>query len=118
MTVIYDLIQRFEVVDGLPVLISSNVQVVESGEDLILAACEWLEKNVPTLRKKVTKSYVAFKRPGERKYCLILSQRLDGVSVSHASIYGGVDTNFPYLSQTKAKTKASLIDMLYGIFGE
>ena len=35
---IYDVIQRFEVEKGVPRLISTNIQVIEGGEDLMSLA--------------------------------------------------------------------------------
>jgi hypothetical protein len=42
---VYDLTQRFEIVDGVPTLISTKVQVIEGGSDLFLIAQQWLIKN-------------------------------------------------------------------------
>jgi predicted nucleotidyltransferase len=42
---IYDLIQRFEIINGVPTLISSNIQVIEGGSDLFSITQEWLLKN-------------------------------------------------------------------------
>ncbi len=41
---IYDVIQRFEVEKGVPRLISTNIQVIEGGEDLMSLAANLLEE--------------------------------------------------------------------------
>jgi len=46
---VYDLTQRFEIVDGLPTLISTRVQVIEGGSDLFSIAQQWLIKNTKVI---------------------------------------------------------------------
>ena len=42
--IIYDVIQRFEVENGVPRLISTNIQVIEGGEDLMSLAANLLKQ--------------------------------------------------------------------------
>ena len=66
MTLIYDLIQRFEV-DGVPTLISSNIQVIEGGSDLFSIAQEWIIKNT-NLVSCCKQQYVGYKSAKAKRY--------------------------------------------------
>ncbi|MEH2322120.1 MAG: hypothetical protein V7K32_00665 [Nostoc sp.] len=86
--IIYDVIQRFEVENGVPRLISTNIQVIEGGEDLLSLAMTMLEKLgfYEKFEEKRTSQYIGYKlkNPGKgaKRYQLILAQRKEGLSIS------------------------------------
>jgi len=82
---IFELIQRFEVVDGIPRLTSSNINVVEGGEDLMSIAVNLLNKLGFEKQFNLNRAsqYIGYRsRTGGKRYQLILCQRKDGVCVS------------------------------------
>ncbi|WP_236721410.1 hypothetical protein [Trichormus sp. NMC-1] len=86
--IIYDVIQRFEVENGVPRLVSTNIQVIEGGEDLLSLAISMLAKLgfYEKFEEKRTSQYIGYrlKNPGKgaKRYQLVLSQRKDGLYVS------------------------------------
>ncbi|HYX15036.1 MAG TPA: hypothetical protein VE944_11855 [Nostoc sp.] len=86
--IIYDVIQRFEVENGVPRLISTNIQVIEGGEDLLSLATSLLDKLgfYDKFEEKRTSQYIGYKlkNPGKgaKRYQLILSQRQDSLCIS------------------------------------
>jgi hypothetical protein len=86
--IIYDVIQRFEVENGVPRLVSTNIQVIEGGEDLLSLATSLLDKLgfYDKFEEKRTSQYIGYKlkNPGKgaKRYQLILAQRKEGLSIS------------------------------------
>ncbi|MBW4451470.1 MAG: hypothetical protein KME55_01655 [Nostoc indistinguendum CM1-VF10] len=86
--IIYDLIQRFEVENGVPRLISTNIQVIEGGEDLMSLATSLLDKLgfYNKFQEKRTSQYIGYKlkNPGKgaKRYQLVFAQRKEGLSIS------------------------------------
>lgn len=93
--IIYDVIQRFEVENGVPRLVSTNIQVIEGGEDLLSLAISLLTKLgfYEKFEEKRTSQYIGYRvknaGKGLKRYQLILSQRQDSlyVSISQSIIY-------------------------------
>jgi hypothetical protein len=86
--VIYDVIQRFELENGVPRLISTNIQVIEGGDDLTSLAIRILtdlgfDRN---FEKKQRSQYIGYRakdpQKGAKNYRLILMPRKEGLSVS------------------------------------
>lgn len=86
--IIYDVIQRFEVENGVPRLVSTNIQVIEGGEDLMSLATSLLDKLgfYDKFEENRTSQYIGYrlKNPGKggKRYQLILAQRKEGLSIS------------------------------------
>ncbi|MEH2238996.1 hypothetical protein [Nostoc sp.] len=86
--IIYDVIQRFEVENGVPRLISTNIQVIEGGEDLMSLAISMLEKLgfYDKFEENRTSQYIGYrlKNPGKgaKRYQLVLAQRKEGLCIS------------------------------------
>lgn len=86
--IIYDIIQRFEVENGVPRLVSTNIQVIEGGEDLLSLAISMLGKMgfYEKFEEKRTSQYIGYrlKNPGKgaKRYQLVLSQRQDSLYIS------------------------------------
>lgn len=86
--IIYDLIQRFEVEKGVPRLISSKIEVIEGGEDLMSLATSLLKQLgfYDKFEERRTSQYVGYrlKNPGkgDKRYQLILGQRKEGLCIS------------------------------------
>ncbi len=86
--IIYDVIQRFEVENGVPRLISTNIQVIEGGEDLMSSAASLLKQMgfYDKFEEKRTSQYIGyrFKNPGkgDKRYQLVLAQRKEGLCIS------------------------------------
>ncbi len=86
--VIYDLIQRFEVEDGVPRLIASTLNVISGGEDLFSTAQKLLEdrnfSNFFVERK--ASQYVGYRKKVSggvsKRSQLIISRRKDGICIS------------------------------------
>jgi hypothetical protein len=101
--IIYDIVQRFEVENGIPRLISTNIQIIEGSEDLMSIACNWVETHSPQLQKQIKQQYVGFKEKKEKRYSLVLTEKRDGLQVSHpriAALETAVfDGLFPYCHQ-------------------
>ncbi|QSJ19816.1 hypothetical protein JYQ62_14570 [Nostoc sp. UHCC 0702] len=86
--IIYDVIQRFEVEDGVPRLISTNIQVIQGGEDLLSLATSLLTQMgfYDKFEENRTSQYIGYKlknpRKGAKRYQLILAQRKDALCIS------------------------------------
>ncbi|WP_375467754.1 hypothetical protein [uncultured Nostoc sp.] len=86
--IIYDVIQRFEVENGVPRLVSTNIQVIEGGEDLLSLAISMLEKLgfYDKFEENRTSQYIGYrlKNPGKgaKRYQLVLAQRKEGLCIS------------------------------------
>ncbi|MFB2977280.1 hypothetical protein [Microseira sp. BLCC-F43] len=86
--IIYDLIQRFEVENGVPRLISTNIQVIQGGEDLMSLATNLLAQLgfYDKFEEKRTSQYIGYrlKNPGkgDKRYQIVLSPRQDGLCIS------------------------------------
>lgn len=118
MKVIYDLIQRFEIIDGVPCLISTNIQLIEGGESLISIAQDWLKENT-VLKPQVKKDYVGYKFADNKRYHVILAQRSKGLQiyfVPNSFIAGEPDTLFPYANKILVRSKSEVIASLENIF--
>ncbi|MEG4849864.1 hypothetical protein QUB10_03020 [Microcoleus sp. B5-D4] len=85
---IYDVIQRFEVEKGVPRLISTNIQVIEGGEDLMSLAANLLKQLgfYDKFDEKRTSQYIGYRlknpRKGDKRYQLVLAQRKEGLCIS------------------------------------
>lgn len=86
--IIYDVIQRFEVEKGVPRLISTNIQVIQGGEDLMSLAASLLKQLgfYDKFDEKRTSQYMGYrlKNPGkgDKRYQLVLAQRKEGLCIS------------------------------------
>jgi hypothetical protein len=86
--IIYDVIQRFEVEDGVPRLISTNIQVIQGGEDLMSLAASLLKQLgfYDKFKENRTSQYIGYrlKNPGkgDKRYQLVLAQRKEGLCIS------------------------------------
>ncbi|MDZ7959699.1 MAG: hypothetical protein RMY34_17755 [Aulosira sp. DedQUE10] len=86
--IIYDVIQRFEVENGVPRLVSTNIQVIEGGEDLLSLAISMLERLgfQDKFEENRTSQYIGYRlknpKKGAKRYQLILTQKKDGLYVS------------------------------------
>jgi hypothetical protein len=86
--IIYDVIQRFEVEDGVPRLISTNIQVIKGGEDLMSLAASLLKQLgfYDKFKENRTSQYIGYrlKNPGkgDKRYQLVLAQRKEGLCIS------------------------------------
>lgn len=86
--IIYDVIQRFEVENGVPRLVSTNIQVIEGGEDLLSLAISMLTKLgfYEKFDENRTSQYIGYrlKNPGKgaKRYQLVLAQRKEGLCIS------------------------------------
>jgi hypothetical protein len=79
--IVYDLIQKIEVTNGVPTLLSSNIQVIEGGSDLFSIAQEWLLKNTK-LVSFCKQQYVGYKSPKAKRYDLVLASRVTSLQIS------------------------------------
>lgn len=79
--IVYDLIQRFEVTNGVPTLLSSNIQVIEGGSDLFSIAQEWLLKKTK-LVSFCKQQYVGYKSPKAKRYDLVLASKVTSLQIS------------------------------------
>lgn len=86
--IIYDLTQRFEVENGVPRLVSSNLQIIEGGKDLLSLAISILAKLgfYEKFDENRTSQYIGYrlKNPGKgaKRYQLVLAQRKEGLCIS------------------------------------
>jgi hypothetical protein len=86
--IIYDLTQRFEVENGFPRLVSSNLQIIEGGKDLLSLATSILAKLgfYEKFDENRTSQYTGYrlKNPGKgtKRYQLVLAQRKEGLCIS------------------------------------
>jgi hypothetical protein len=120
--IVYDLVQRFEVIDGVPTLLSSNIQIIEGGDNLLSIAQEWLIKNTDLLAFN-KQQYIGYKTKGDKRYQLVLSPRTDFLQVSFLSyrlkdleIETEHDTLFPYAIRTAIRTPDKLKQLLQHLF--
>ncbi|MBD1840377.1 hypothetical protein H6F78_05690 [Coleofasciculus sp. FACHB-64] len=85
---VYDVIQRFEVENGIPRLVSTNIQVIQGGEDLMSLATKLLSQLGFNEKFKVSQAsqYLGYrlKNPakGAKRYQLVLAQRKEGLCIS------------------------------------
>lgn len=79
--IVYDVIQSFEVENGVPHLISTNIQVIECGSDLFSIAQEWLTKNTK-LASFNKQQYIENKSSKAKRYDLVLASRVTSLQVS------------------------------------
>ncbi len=85
---VYDVIQRFEVENGIPRLVSTNIQVIQGGEDLMSLATNLLNQLGFDEKFKVSQAsqYLGYrlKNPakGAKRYQLVLAQRKEGLCIS------------------------------------
>jgi hypothetical protein len=121
--IIYDIIQRFEVENGVPRLVSTNIQVIEGGEDLLSLAIGILEKAgfYEKFEEKRTSQYIGYrlKNPGKgaKRYQLVLAQRKDGLYISTPKSLtpGGTEVEdklFPYMVQIQISSCGVLKESL------
>ena len=86
--IIYDVIQRFEVENGVPRLVSTKIQVIQGGEDLMSFATNLLAQLgfYDKFEEKRTSQYIGYrlKNPGkgDKRYQLVLYPRQDGLCIS------------------------------------
>ena len=86
--IIYDVIQRFEVENGVPRLVSTNIQVIQGGEDLLSLAIDMLAQMgfYAKFEEKRTSQYIGYRLKnagkGEKRYQLVLAQRKEVLYIS------------------------------------
>lgn len=121
-TCIYDLVQRFEVRDGVPRLMSTDIQVLEGGHHLLSVAKEWMKANTGYYLN-VTKHYIGYREKplASSKYELVLAQRGESLQVSfphneRVMLEVQQDTLFPYASRTSVISSEELIGLLETLF--
>lgn len=126
--IIYDVIQRFEVVDDVPRLISTNIQVIEGGDDLMSVAIDLLKAEgfYNNYEEVVTAQYTGYRLKNKHKrkrYFLVLSRRKDGLSISipkelkHLINYPAESSRlFPYTEQVLATSKEMVTDIIKTLF--
>lgn len=85
---VFDVIQRLEVEDGIPRVISSTINLIEGGVDLLSQARTTLKELdfADKFEENKTAQYIGY-RPkrttkGIRRYSLVLFQRKDGLLIS------------------------------------
>ena len=124
---VYDLTQRFEIVDGVPTLISTKVQVIEGGSDLFSIAQQWLIKNTKLI-SYCKQQYVGYKPSKAKRYDLVLASRVTSLQISFpiekiqlAKIQHlkdkfdseiSPDPVFPYLHRIYFECSQSLVEFL------
>ena len=82
--IVYDVVQRFEVVDGVPQLISTQIKSIEGGTSLFCIAEYWIGKNTKLLPFN-EQQYVAYKNKGDKRSQLVLTPRISFLQVSFPS---------------------------------
>ena len=123
---VYDLTQRFEIVDGVPTLISTRVQVIECGSDLLSIAQQWLIKNTK-LVSYCKQQYVGYKPSQAKRYDLVLASRVTSLQISFPiekiqhlkdrfDSEISPDPVFPYLHRIYFECGKSLIEFLEILF--
>lgn len=86
--IIYDVIQRFEVENGVPRLLSTNIQVIQGGEDLMSLATTMLAKLgfYDKFEENRTSQYIGYKlknpKKGAKRYQLVIAPRKEGLCIS------------------------------------
>jgi hypothetical protein len=121
--IVYDLIQRFEVVDGVPQLVSTQIKSIEGGTSLFSIAESWIAKNT-NLERFNKQQYVAYKNKRDKRYQLVLTPRASFLQVAFpsSSLSGKVhfeteyDSLFPYALRVAIDNKDNLIQLLQDIF--
>lgn len=84
----FDLIQRIRIEDGVPRVISTRIQVIEGGEDLMSLAINLLKELgfYDKFEEKRTSQYIGYKlkHPGKgaKRYQLVLQDRKEGLCIS------------------------------------
>ncbi|MFY7804972.1 MAG: hypothetical protein ACOVQ7_16260 [Limnoraphis robusta] len=84
----FDLIQRIRIEDGVPRVISTRIQVIEGGEDLMSLAINLLKELgfYDKFEEKRTSQYIGYKlknpRKGAKRYQLILQERKGELCIS------------------------------------
>ncbi|MCG5059757.1 MAG: hypothetical protein KA714_17670 [Limnoraphis sp. WC205] len=84
----FDLIQRIRIEDGVPRVISTRIQVIEGGEDLMSLAINLLKELgfYDKFEEKRTSQYIGYKlkNPGKgaKRYQLVLQDRKEGLYIS------------------------------------
>lgn len=119
---IYDVIQRFEVRDGVPRLMSTNIQVLEGGHHLLSVAKAWLSTNTKLCLNK-TQEYIGYREKPLTKcrYEIVLTRRGESLQVSFphnekVMLQVQQDTLFPYASRTSVTSSEELISLLETLF--
>jgi len=128
---VYDLTQRFEIVDGVPTLISSRVQVIEGGSDLFSVAQQWLIKNTKLI-SYCKQQYVGYKSSKVKRYDLVLASRVTSLQISFPiekiqlekiqhlknkfDSEISLDPVFPYLHRIYFECSQSLVEFLEILF--
>ncbi len=86
--IIYDVIQRFEVENGVPRLMSTKIDLIEGGEDLMSLAINLLTQLgfYEKFEENRTSQYIGYRLKnrikGSRRYQLVLAQRKEGLCIS------------------------------------
>jgi len=86
--IIYDVNQRFAVENGVPRLMSTNIQVIEGGDDLMSLAISLLTQLgfYDKFEENRTSQYIGYRLKnrvkGSKRYQLILAQRKEGLYIS------------------------------------
>lgn len=120
-TIIYDVLQHWEVTDGVPRLMSTETNIIEGGHNLMSAAQEWIKVNTALCHNK-TKHYLGYRaKKISKHYVLILAQRGMSLQVSfppneRVTTECIPDTLFPYMMRTSVQTSEQLIELLEALF--
>ena len=121
-TTIYDVIQRYELRDGVPRLMSTDIQVLEGGHHLLSVAKDWMKEHTKC-HLNITKHYIGYRQKplASSKYELVLAQRGESLQVSfpyneRVLIECQQDTLFPYASRTNVSSTEELIGLLKTLF--
>ncbi|MEG4021382.1 hypothetical protein [Microcoleus sp. S13C4] len=86
--IIYDVIQRFEIENGVPRLISTNIQVIEGGEDLMSLATSLLKQLgfYDKFEEKRTSQYIGYRVKelwkADKRYQVVFQERKDSLFIS------------------------------------
>lgn len=125
VTTVYDLIQRFEVSDGKPRLLSTHITVISSidSEDLMSSAKKWIQKNT-FLREVRRHEYIGFreeKTKGKKKrYQLIICGRRNylqihipkNVNIEDIDVKSVESQLFPYTNSVYVDDHEKLLILL------
>lgn len=121
-TLVYDVTQRYEVRDGVPRLISTNIQVLEGGHNLMCVAKDWMKEHT-SLHLRTTKNYIGYRKKPLAKsgYELVLAQRGESLEVSfphnkQVMLEVQQNTMLPYASRTSVQSSEELISLLEVLF--
>ncbi|MEG4044587.1 hypothetical protein [Microcoleus sp. Pol17_C1] len=121
--IVYDVIQRFELIDGVPQLISTDIKTIQGGTTLFSIAETWLAKNTQLVRC-YTEQYVGYKNKRDKRYQLVLTPRATSLQVAFpaSNLSGKVkfvtenDALFPYALKVSIENKETLIKLLNDLF--